>query len=67
MPYLSLVSGYFGEYGIKILSIKSKFMPYSKCPNGTAGERFTAYAASWWHNSFSLHYFRPYFLYLILT
>ena len=40
-------------------------MPYSKCPNGTAGGRFTGYAASWWHNSFNLHYFRPYFLWQI--
>ena len=40
-------------------------MPYSKCPNGTAGGRFTGYAASWLHNSFNLHYFRPYFLWQI--
>lgn len=40
-------------------------MPYSKCPTGTAGGRFTGYAAPWWHNSFNLHYFRPYFLWQI--
>ncbi len=40
-------------------------MPYSKSPNGSAGGRFTGYAASWWHNSFNLHHFQPYFLYPI--
>lgn len=59
---LSLISGYFFECGIIILSVVSKVMPYFKCPNGTAGGRFTGYAASWRHNSFNLYHFRPYFL-----
>ena len=36
-------------------------MPYHISPNGSAGGRFTGYAASWRHNSFNLHYFRPCF------
>lgn len=65
LPYMPLISGYFFECGIRILNVVSKVMPYPKCPNGSAGGRFMGYAASWWHNSFNLHHFRPYFFPLI--
>ena len=64
---LVLIFRLFLRMGIRILNVKSKVMSYFKYPNGTAGGRFTGYAASWWHNSFNLHHFRPCFSSLIMT
>ena len=62
---LSTRSGKFAtvqKTGITFSYSCSKVMPYLKSPNGTAGGRFTVYAARGRHKPFNLHHFRPWFL-----
>ena len=50
---------------ITFYRIAPKVMPLFKSPNGTAGRRLMRMSISLWHNSFNLHFFRPWFCYLI--